>query len=61
MQDWLLPGAVLGLCLLFAVMDWILAERRKGGMNVTDGRRIRGIVGIGFILAGVTYVIQSIA
>ncbi len=52
------PLAVFAVCALLAVGDVVLAGKKRGGMNGTDKRRIRGILGIGCILAAGTYVLQ---
>jgi len=58
MAEFHTPLAVFGLCALIAFSDFLLAGRKKGGRNVTDRRRIRGILGIGIILAAGAYLLR---
>ena len=59
MDEFFKPLAVFGLCVILALGDWRLADKKRGGMNVTDKRRIRGILGIGLILGAGTWVLQQ--
>ena len=60
MDEFFKPVAVFTLCALLGIGDWVLAGKKRGGINSTDKRRIRGILGIGLILAAGTWALQAV-
>ena len=59
MGEFSLAAAILGLCILLAAVEVVMAIRKKTqGADATDWKRARGIVWIGIVLAALAWFVQ---
>ena len=61
MEDLKWPLTILGIGVLFMVAEYLLASKKKGGITFTDKQRMRGILGVAAVLAGLTWVLIQIS
>ena len=59
MGDFTVAAAILGICVLLAAFEVVMANRnQKGGATAADWKRARGIVWIGVVLAALAWFVQ---
>ena len=55
LQNWKIPGALMGGCVLLVFLEHSLAMKRKGVVTPGDKSRIRSILKTGGVLAAIAY------
>jgi hypothetical protein len=59
LEHWQYAAAAFGFCAFLALLDTILAKKKNNGVTTyTDRRRIRGILGVGVVLAAVAWFVE---
>ena len=48
----------MGLCVALMLLEWIMASKKHGKPQYSDKRRIRGLFGVGLVLAALAWFIQ---
>ncbi|MEO7403007.1 MAG: hypothetical protein ABIU95_04995 [Burkholderiales bacterium] len=58
MTYWQYPAVVMGLFVALMLVEWIMASKKHGEPQFSDKRRIRGLFGVGLVLAAIAWFIQ---
>jgi uncharacterized membrane protein len=59
MNNLMWPGAMMAIVLLLIAFEWKTADKKKGGVNIVDQKKMFGIFVIGLIMAAMIWYVQD--
>ena len=59
MDTFMWPGAMMAIVLLLIAFEWKTADKKKGGVNVVDRKKMFGMFVVGLIMTAMVWFVQD--